>query len=435
LAQEHHEAARTDIGNYLKLLPYDEVRTRIERALSGVGLATERVPVDEALGRVSAESVHSPRDIPNCSSSMMDGYAIRSDDATKADESHPASFKVKGALSPSSQRPSSELGEFDTYYVATGAPVPPGADAVVKVEESRRSGTNVVVSFHIQKWKNVALKGEDVHAGDLVVKRGQILNAANIALLIGADRTDIEVVRRPRVGILSTGDELTRLGSGEVGKKVNNYSNLISGYLSEAGAIPVSLGVAKDERVHITELIERELAQLDALVTIGGSSMGVRDFTPTALMGIPQCGVLFHGVRLVPVRPSGVFMVGTKPVVLLPGHAVSAALSFFLIVRPIVNVLSGLEFGSRSPAVKARISEELSNPRPLGSLALVRLTSVDKEYSAKPVRWGANLVSSLADSNGYVHLEPYASLEMGQRVTVFLLGANELLRVAEGERP
>ena len=435
MAQEHHETVRADIGNYLKLLPYGEVRARIEQALSDAELATERVPVDEALGRVSAESVSSPRDIPTFSSSMMDGYAIRSDDAIKADESHPASFKVRGALSPSSERPSSALGEFDTYYVATGAPVPPGADAVVKVEESRLSGANVVVSFHIQKWKNVALQGEDVHAGDVIVTCGQILNAPNIALLIAADRTDIEVVRRPRVGILSTGDELTRLGSGEAGKKVNNYSNLIAGYLSEAGAIPVSLGVAKDEQGHITELVERRLAQLDALVTIGGSSMGVRDFTPRALMGVPQCRELFHGVRLVPVRPTGVFMIGDKPVVLLPGHAVSAALSFFLIVRPIVNILSGLKFDSRSPAVKARISDELSNPRPLATLILVSLTSLGKDYSAKPVRWGANLVSSLAGSNGYIQLEPHMSLESGQEATVFLLGANELLRIAEGGRP
>ena len=435
MAQEHHETARTDIGNYLKLLPYYDVRTRIEQALSGVELATEMVPVDEALGRVSAESVPSPRDIPTFSSSMMDGYAIRSDDAVKADESHPASFKVKGALSPSSERPSSALGRFDTYYVATGAPVPPGADAVVKVEESRLSGSNVVISFHIQKWKNVALQGEDVHAGDVVVKRGQILNSANIALLIAEDRTYVEVARRPRVGILSTGDELTRLGSGEAGKKVNNYSNLIAGYLSESGAIPISLGVAKDERARITELVERRLSQLDALVTIGGSSMGVRDFTPGALMGVPQCRELFHGVRLVPVRPTGVFMIGTKPVVLLPGHAVSAALSFFLIVRPIVNILSGLGFDSRSPAVRARVSEELSNPRPLGTLTLVSLTSLGKVYSAKPSRWGANLVSSLASSNGYIQLEPYTSLERGHEATVFLLGANELSRIAEEGRP
>ena len=416
-------------------MPYDEVRTRIERALSCVQLATERMPVDDALARVFAERVLSPCDIPAGSSSMMDGYAIRSDGTVEASESHPASFRVRGALSPSSDRPTSELSEFDAYYVATGAPVPPGADAVVKVEECRRSEKNIADSFHIPRWKNVALQGEDVHTGDTVVERGHILNAADVALLIAAGRADVGVFRRPRVGILSTGDELTRFGSGEQGKRVNNYSNLIAGYLSEAGAIPVPLGVAKDDRAHITELAGRQLAQLDALVTIGGSSVGVKDFTPSALVGINESRELLHGIRLVPVKPTGVFMVGKKPIVLLPGHGVSAALSFFLVVRPIVNILSGLEFDSRAPAVSARLSDRLPNPRPLGMIVLVRLTTGGEQYRAEPLPWGSNLISSLARANGYIQIGPHTSLERGQEVNVFLLGANELLRVTGVEHP
>lgn len=416
-------------------MPYDEVRTRIERALSGVQLATEKVPVDDALARVSAERVSSPCDIPAVPSSMMDGYAIRSDDTVDASDSRPASFRVRGALSPSSDRPTAELSGFDAYYVATGAPVPLGADAVVKVEECRRAGRDMAISFHIPRWKNVALQGEDVHTGDIVVERGRILNAADVALLIAAGRADVEVFKRPRVGILSTGDELTRLGSGEQGKRVNNYSNLIAGYLSEAGAVPVPLGVAKDDRARITELVGGQLAQMDALVTIGGSSVGVKDFTPGALVGLGESSELFHGIKLVPVKPTGVFMVGKKPVILLPGHGVSAALSFFLVVRPIVGILSGLKFNSRIPAVRARISERLSNPRPLGMLVLVRLTAIGEQYRAEPLPWGSNLISSLARANGYVQVGPDTSLEKSQEVNVSLLGANELLRITEGERP
>lgn len=435
LAQGNEEPGRTDLGNILKLVPYDEARTRIEHALSEVVVPTERVLIDDALGRICSEEVRSPCDIPEVSSSMMDGYAIRSDDVVKADEAHPASFKVMGALSPSSHRPTSELGELDTYYVATGAPIPPGADAVVKVEESRRSGSNVTIAFHIQRWKNVALQGEDVRTGDTVVRRGQILNAVDIALLIAAGRTDVEVFRRPRVGILSTGDELTRLGSGERDKRVNNYSNLMAGYLSEAGAIPVPLGVARDDRAHISELVGRELPRLDALVTIGGSSMGIRDFTPSALMNLGESREILHGIRLVPVKPTGVFMIGKKPIVLLPGHGVSAALSFFLVVRPVVNILSGLGFNSKTAAVRAQMSRELSNPRPLGMLFLVGLVSGGGGYQADPLPWGSNLVSSLARANGYVHLSPHASLKKGEEVDVSLLGANELLRIRQGGPP
>lgn len=432
---EETEIGRDDVGNLLKLLPLPEARKKIADALSMVQPATERVGADSALGRVCSVNITSSCDIPSVSSSMMDGYAIRSEDAVRADISHPASFRVRGALTPSSAKPTYGLGQCEAYYVATGAPIPPGADAVVKVEETRLSGKSVAVSSRISKWKNVALQGEDVHKGELVAKRGQILNAADMALLIGAGMTEVDVFRRPRVGVLSTGDELARFGSNERGKKINNYSNLISGYLLEAGATPVPLGIAKDDQKHITAMIEEELGRLDALITIGGSSMGVKDFTPRALLGVADCTELFHGVRLVPVKPTGVFMVGRKPVVLLPGHAVSAALSFFAIVRPMVNLLSGLEFESKTPMVKARLSQEVANPRPLGNLFLVTLAVDEIGYLATPLRWGSNLVSSLAKANGFVFAEPRSILRKGEEATVSLLGERELQRAAGGVHP
>src|SRR5208283_2970726 len=241
------EAKRRDVARYLRLLPYPKVRQKIIDSLAGRPLPIERVPIDVALGRVSTETIVSPYDVPTVPTSVMDGYAIRSIEISKANASHPVRFNVKGSLYPGSEKPSFPLKGRDAYYMATGAPVPDGSDAVVKVEETRLVDGQVSLSMKIPKWKNIALPGEDIRAGAKVMRKGQIVNAADIALLIEIGFADLSVFRKPKIGILSTGDELTSLSRKEAGKKVNNYSNLIAGYLTDAGAFSTPLGVAKDD--------------------------------------------------------------------------------------------------------------------------------------------------------------------------------------------
>ncbi len=420
---------RADIGEPPRLIPYKEVRRTIEAALSGFIPLQERVPVDSALGRISAEDVHSDRSIPAVDSSAMDGYAVRFSELKDACPSHPSVFRVKSSLSPGSRQPRRRLGPHETYYVATGAPVPPGADVVVKVEEARLSGEDVLVSLSVPRWKNIVPCGEDVRKGATLVRRGQIVSAPDIALLVAMGRRELRVFRKPRVGIVSTGDELSPPGSRAKWRKVNNYSNLVAAYLSDSGASPVPLGIVKDDLSSIVRLVEKRFADLDAFVTIGGSSLGRRDFTSRALKSMGGCKELFHGVRLVPVKPTGMYMVRGKPVVLLPGHSVAASISFFLVVRPTVNILSGLQFDSRTPLVDAALTEKVTNSRPLGAVYLVKLVKQGGAYSATPLRWGSNLISSLASANGYVQTQPHTASEAGSAVTVALLGGSEILRI------
>lgn len=420
---------RKDMARYLKLLPYSRVREKIIEAVRTRHTLVERVPIDSALGRVCAEEVVSPCDVPAISTSAMDGYAIRTADAAKADASHPILLRVKGTLYAGSRRPSSRLRGGDAYYVATGAPIPEGADAVVKVEETRQVGNGVSVSVSVPRGKNVALRGEDIRAGRAVVTKGHVANAADIALLVSAGKRSLAVFGMPKVGILSTGDELTLPGREEEGKKANNYSNLLAGYLTCAGAIPVPLGVAKDYSAEILGKVERNIEDLDALITIGGSSVGRKDYTPDALKGAADFVEVFHGIRLVPVRPAGLFTVEGKPVVLLPGHAVAASLAFFLVVRPIINLLSGLSFDSGIPVIRAYLTEALSNPHPIEALFLTKLTVDEGGYDATPLRWGSNLMSSLVTAHAYVRLGPQQSLEAGEEVAVTLLGAQEISRI------
>lgn len=421
---------REDVARYLKLLSYSKVREKIIDALSDRSPPIERVPIDAALNRVSAETVVAPCDVPAVSTSSMDGYVVRSVEIGKADISHPILLNVKGALYPGSRKPTSRLKGLETYYVGTGAPVPSGGDAVVRVEETRSVDGRIAVSRRIPEWKNITLQGEDIRAGTAVIKKGGIVNAADVALLITVGRSDLSVFRTPRIGILSTGDELTSFGSEEAGKKVNNYSNLIAAYLTDAGATPLPLGVARDNRDEILNEVERNIEDLDALVTIGGSSVGKQDLTPAALKLAHDNVEVFHGIRLVPVRPTGLFIIKGKPVILLPGHSVAASLSFFLVVKPIVNILSGLKFDSRTPVLRASLSERAANPRPIGCLFLAKLAINNGNYMATPLRWGSNLISSLAGANAFLQLGPGETLEAGRAVTVTLLGIREISRVS-----
>lgn len=424
---------RRDVSRYPKLLPYYKVKGRITDALSGMSPLSERVHVDAARGRVCAETILSRCNVPAVATSAMDGYAIRSVETQKTSNSRPAIFNVTGAIYPGARPPRVRLRGVEAIYVGTGAPIPGGADAVVKIEEARSLGDRISVSTIVPRWKNVICIGEDVRTGTVVVERGQIVNAADVALLIAVGRYSLSVFRTPRIGIVSTGDELTPLSKKEEGKKVDNYSNLIAGYLADANALPVPLGVARDDSDEILRIIRRGVRDLDALITIGGSSVGARDFTSMALRRASNCVEVFHGIRLVPVRPAGLFVYEGKPVVVLPGHAVAATLSFFLVARPVVNLLSGLDFDSRATILKARLTKQVSNPRPIGALFLAKLTALNGNYEAAVLPWGSDRISSLAGANAFFELKPHQTLGREEEVGLTLLGAPEISRVSSGE--
>jgi molybdopterin molybdotransferase len=408
---------------FLKLLPYSKLREMVTAALRNATIGTEVVAPSDALGRVCAESVVSGHDVPAAPVSAMDGYAVRSAETKTASPTNPVRFNVKGSVFPGPGEVP-RLGRLEAFYVATGAPIPKGADAVVRVEEARLSGDQIVVMRSIPKWKNVALRGEDIHSGQVIVERGRIIRPPDIALLISAGRSNVRVFRRPRVGILSVGDDLTEPGS-IGGKTVNNYSNLICGYLSETGSDPLPMGVASDDPVQVRNIIEGRIDELDAIITIGGCSVGENDQTPSAF---PE-GLLFHGIRLLPIKPTGMAIVRRKPIILLPGHAVSAALSFFLVALPALNIISGLGFDTRIPGIKARAAKRFSNTHTIDALYLVRLRRSDGEYEATPLGWGSNSLSNLARANGFLRLAPAQVVEKGEAISVTLLGGLEMSRV------
>ncbi|HZW57427.1 MAG TPA: molybdopterin molybdotransferase MoeA [Nitrososphaerales archaeon] len=452
-------SSRPDSQRYLKLLEISQVMERIRSAFQDYEPAIERVRLDEALGRVLAEDIVAKEDLPPTTISAMDGYAVRHSAIVSASTSNPSEFQIKGELYPKDVANSSLIPSIDSdgdaYYVATGAPIPAGCDVVARIEDTRvdAEGRRVTISKDIPKWKNISLKGEDIHAGDLLFQRRRILNSSDAATMIGLGYREVSGFATPRVGILSIGSELVEfdpLKEHANRRTINNYSNLIAGYLSECGATAVPLGVVEDDQDSISAKILSGIANCEMIITIAGSSVGAKDYAPNALLALENSKMLFHGVRAVPIRPAGLGVVGkSRAVAILPGHAVSAALAFFVVVLPVLNMLSGLEMDSRRVLLNATAENEFYNDRAIEALSLVHISRSDREkgkeqeehgnksqagtegieYSATSLEWGSNLLSNLSKAHGFVWLAPHERISKSQRVKVQLLGSSELLRI------
>ena len=451
---------RPDSQGYLKLLEISKVRAKISSEFKDYGPETERIRLDQALGRVLAEDIVAEEDLPPTTISAMDGYAVRHSAIVSASPSNPSEFKVRGALYPKDiARPAGLLpsieGDSDAYYVATGAPIPRGCDVVARIEETRidQAGKKVLVSREIPRWKNISLKGEDIRAGDHLFRERRVLNSSDAATLIGLGKREVRVYARPRVGILSIGSELVEFDpSAELsanGRTINNYANLIAGYLAEYGADPIPLGVVEDEQDRITTRIGSSLETMDMVITIAGSSVGAKDYVPNSILALENSRLLFHGVRAVPIRPAGLGIVigkkkrsssrsnkeetttKKKAIAIIPGHAVSAALTFFVIVLPVLNLLSGLEMESRQVVIGAVTETEFQNDRGIDALCLVQVKSrgPEREYFATQLEWGSNLLSNLSKAHGFVWLAPHERIARSERVRVQLLGSSELARI------
>ena len=417
------------LGRHLKLIAYSEAKEKIMREISGSISSYEIVPTNQALGRICLKVVKARNNIPKRSVSAMDGYAILSSMTKNATPTRPASFRVESSIYPETTSKKIAIKPSETCYVATGSHIPRGSDSVVRVEQVRIHQDSITVPREVVRGANIEEEGSDVREGQVVAIKGDILSPAKIALLISAGIKQVKVGKVPLVGILSIGNELRTFEEQSSQKKINNYADLVAGFLVEFGAKPVKVGISKDDPSEINNAILKNISRFDMMVTIGGSSVGERDFTVEALSKITNSKLLFHGLRIVPIRPAGLALIRKKPVVILPGNAVSVALSFFLVVLPVLNSIQMLTLDARQPAVVASSMNEFSNDRAMDALYLVSLVMKRDGYHANPLRWGSNLALDLARANGFVRLSSKQTVKENEKITVSLFGNSEFSRI------
>jgi len=392
-----------------------------ERILDRVAaLDSETVALPEARGRVLAEEIRSERDVPPFANSAMDGYAVRARDVAKASAAQPVRLRVlgeirAGAAPPGSVQPQTAL------RIMTGAMIPDGSDAVVRVEDTAEHDGTVDVRVPVAAGTSLRAAGSDLHRGDLLATAGRVVTPGLIGVLASAGRAAVQCVRRPRVLVLTTGDELREpgeaLGPGQI-TNTNRYTLLAA--VQDAGGIVIDAGVARDER---GDLIERLGAAGDAdlVVTTGGVSMGAYDLVRGLLE--EREAVTFWQVALRPGKPLMFATVGGVPLIGLPGNPVSTLVAFELFVRPALLKLQGRTDLER-PRLTAIAEEPLHNPPHLeqyfrgiarhdGARLLVRLTGDQ----------GSHVLRSMADANCLV-VVPLGTSEVaaGSPVEILPLG-------------
>ncbi|UCE15434.1 MAG: molybdopterin molybdotransferase MoeA [Candidatus Bathyarchaeota archaeon] len=417
---------RKDLKRTFKLIPYEKALHRLEDAAHIEPLEIEEVAIEKSAGRVLAIDIVSMQNIPKKNLAVFDGYAIQSTDSMNASARNPVTLKIVGKTFPG-ETPH-KLSSGQTVFTACGAPVPKASDAVIKTENVQLLEDEIQLRFSVEPGENIALAGEDVEKGSLILEKGCFLRPQDVGLLAGTGMKAIKVFKRPKVGILSVGDELIKLGEKNPDKIVNNYALIVSNLVSEFGGTPLLLGIAPDNLEQIKKKLSEALEKTDIVATIAGCSVGPKDLVPDAINALGEPGIVFHGVKLSPGKVMGAGIVKDKPIVMLPGHIVSTYAGFYLILAHLIAQNSGL--GKKFPlsVVKARITRDVK-AKPIASFLRVRLVNVDGEFEAEPVKGDSSVLTSLVRSNGYTIVPKGEGIKKGTAVEVVIYDRYEFTHI------
>jgi molybdopterin molybdotransferase len=404
------------------LVPVDEARERLLGSLDP--LQPLELPLTEAYGCVLVQDVVSDVDIPAFASSAMDGFALRSSDVAAATPLDPVELRIAGRALIG-QRPEGTVGGGEAIRIATGAPIPAGADTIVPIENCELQGDAVRILAASPEGKHIRPAGEDVRAGDPLVPAGRRLQAPELGLLAAAGVSHPLVRPRARVVVLSTGDELVPpTQTPEFGQVHDSNAYLLFAAIREAGAVPMLAGVVPDDVDALKDAVLSHLVQADAFVSSGGVSVGERDVVKAAFFR--RGDVDFYRVAMQPGMPQGFGHVEGKPYFGLPGNPVSVFVSFEVFIRPALMKMMGRRNLFR-PEVTARLETDVSGPRGKTQYARVRVKRTREGWTATPTgARGSNLIATVARANGLAMVPAgVETAEAGSEVRVMLFRSME----------
>lgn len=415
MSRESGESGR---GGPTELLSVEEVRGRMLAAVRV--LPAESVPTTELRGQVLAEDIRADMDLPPFDNSAMDGYAVRAGDVAAASSDRPATLAVVEHL-PAGAFPRRAIAPGEAARIMTGAPIPQGADAVVMVEMTEGDSERVRVRGRVRPGENVRRRGESVAAGEIALARGTVLRPQEMAMLASLGRTRAQVVRRPRVALLSTGDELVPPGVPlEPGKIHDSNRYGLIGQVAEVGAVPIDLGLVGDDPERLRSLIARGLDEADCLITSGGVSVGDYDLTQRILAEFGAIESL--RVAMKPGMPQAFGVARGKIVFGLPGNPVSSMIVFDQFVRPCLLKMAGHTRLER-PRWPAIMDEPIQ--KPAGKVHFVRaiVEHRDGALHARPTGpQGSGILKSLALANALIVLDrDTTQVTRGEAVVVEIL--------------
>jgi molybdopterin molybdotransferase len=406
-----------------KLYRVEDAVILIKKCCKDKTLGSEELDVNDAWGRVLEEDIASAVDVPPFNRAAVDGYAIRSEEAFSASRSNPALFHIMGTIEAGSTR--NLIGKGQCFEIYTGASIPGGADAVVMVEDCKRSENELSVYKAVPKFANISFKGEDIRAGEIVLKKGEHLRPWHIGVLTSVGKARVKVKKRPVVGIFSTGSELidiTNKNRKKSGSIIDSTRPMVKGLIKELGCMVVDEGIIQDDIERISSKLAGLIDRVDLVITIGGTSVGGKDLVPDAIQSLSKSEIIFHGLAAKPGKPAGFGIINERPFFMLPGYPVSALIAFEVLIMPLL--CSWLEQSvPRRKRVRAIMARRVPTTPGIRHFLRVKLNKRKNMLVATPLALtGSGLLSSITKADGLVIIpEDVEGLEEGNEVEVELL--------------
>ncbi len=408
---------------FLDVIDRDEAERRFQGAISLEPLGTEEVALEEAFERVLARDVVTAVDVPSFDRSNYDGYAVRAADTYGAQEEEPRRLKLSKEVLATGVVPEVEVGPGEATLIATGGMLPRGADAVMMVEHTETDGDDLLVNRAVTPGFGISYAGSDVTAGETVLRRGEVLSSRETGVLAAIGAKDVTVWRRPKVAVVSTGDEIIPPGQPmRPGLVYDSNARILADAIRELDGDPLMMGIVRDDLDELRRLLEAALRDADVVLLSGGTSKGAGDLSYHVVSELSNPGIVAHGVALKPGKPICLAADQGKPVVILPGFPTSAIFTFHEFVAPVIRMLGGRPATTRS-TVTARLAVKVNSDIGRTEYLLVGLVGGTDDLAAYPMGKGSGSVTTFSRADGYVTIGRHEEIiEAGTSVEVQLIG-------------
>ena len=411
---------------FLTVLSREEAVRRLEAALFPRPLAVQEMRVADASGLALAHDIAAPIDVPPFDRSGVDGFAVRAADLETASQSTPIRLKLSGETIHCGTTPVNAIQSGMASVIATGAPLPRGADAVMMVEHSQpASGDSVDFLRSARPGQFISYAGSDIARGETLLRAGTLITSREIGMLSACGIARIDVIQKPVVAVISTGDEIIQPGNPLPPSAIYDSNGaIVSAAIAENGGVPVFIGAIPDDERRLEAAMRQALAESDMLILSGGTSKGAGDLNHKIISRLGKPGIIAHGVSLKPGKPLCLAVIEGKPVVILPGFPTSAMFTFHDMIVPILRRMAGLPPRSETE-IHARIPVRIASEPGRTEFVMVSLVRGPDGLTAYPIGKGSGAITSFTQADGFLRIEALADhLPEGSNAPVTLFSPN-----------